>query len=109
MAGIGHVFDRQVLNPPVHAIGQFLAQGAVCFRPDNQGWCGNVWHWPRPTKAVAESGAPEAAAALSEIAQAMRPVFDVPREQFQGRFYNAAVHTAAFALPTWWRERLMPE
>ncbi len=35
--------------------------------------------------------------------------FDVPREQFRGRFYNAAVHTAAFALPTWWRERLMPE
>ena len=35
--------------------------------------------------AVADSGAPEAAAALSEVAQALRPVFDVPREH-AGRF-----------------------
>jgi spermidine synthase len=33
--------------------------------------------------------------------------FDAPRERFQGRFYNAAVHSAAFALPTWWQERLL--
>jgi len=33
--------------------------------------------------------------------------FERPREQFQGRFYNPAVHSAAFALPTWWQERLL--
>lgn len=33
--------------------------------------------------------------------------FDVPREPFEGRFYNPAVHAAAFALPTWWREQLL--
>jgi len=43
--------------------------------------------------AVAESGAPEAAAALSEIAQAMRPVFDVPREH-AGRFLALVEVTA---------------
>jgi len=30
-----------------------------------------------------------------------------PRAAFSGRFYNAEVHTAAFALPTWWGEELL--
>lgn len=29
---------------------------------------------------------------------------DEPRAEFTGRFYNASVHRAAFALPTWWRD-----
>ena len=44
--------------------------------------------------------------ALVLASPSTRP-FDAPREAFEGRFYNAAIHTAAFALPTWWRERLL--
>jgi len=33
--------------------------------------------------------------------------FDRPREDFRGRFYNAEIHSAAFALPTWWQEKLL--
>jgi spermidine synthase len=29
-----------------------------------------------------------------------------PLQTYQGRFYNAAVHRAAFALPTWWQRLL---
>ena len=32
---------------------------------------------------------------------------DKPREEFRGRFYNPAVHAAAFALPSWWQEQLL--
>jgi spermidine synthase len=44
--------------------------------------------------------------ALALASPSTRP-FDAPREAFEGRFYNPAVHAAAFALPTWWRERLL--
>lgn len=33
--------------------------------------------------------------------------FEAPRESFTGDFYNAQVHTAAFALPTWWQRKLL--
>ncbi|MCI0486968.1 MAG: polyamine aminopropyltransferase [Blastocatellia bacterium] len=32
--------------------------------------------------------------------------YDNPAIEFTGRYYNSAVHTAAFALPTWWREKI---
>jgi spermidine synthase len=44
--------------------------------------------------------------ALVLASNSTRP-FDQPREPFAGRFYNGALHTAAFALPTWWREKLL--
>lgn len=33
--------------------------------------------------------------------------FNAPREDFGGEFYNARVHAAAFALPTWWQRKLL--
>ncbi|HEX6511239.1 MAG TPA: polyamine aminopropyltransferase [Chloroflexota bacterium] len=43
--------------------------------------------------------------ALVLASNSSRP-FDQPREPFEGRFYNAGLHRAAFALPTWWQEKL---
>jgi len=31
----------------------------------------------------------------------------VPKREFQGRFYNPAIHRACFALPTWWQEEFL--
>jgi spermidine synthase len=44
--------------------------------------------------------------ALVLASNSTRP-FDQPREAFRGEFYNAAVHTASFALPTWWQEQIL--
>ncbi len=29
-----------------------------------------------------------------------------PQRTFSGRYYNEAIHSASFALPTWWREKI---
>lgn len=44
--------------------------------------------------------------ALTVASSAARPV-QQSRANFSGRYYNAEVHTAAFALPTWWYEQLL--
>ncbi|MBV9120373.1 MAG: polyamine aminopropyltransferase [Chloroflexi bacterium] len=44
--------------------------------------------------------------ALSLASNSTRP-FDQPRAEFSGRYYNAAIHKAAFALPTWWLEEIL--
>ncbi len=44
--------------------------------------------------------------ALVLASNSTRP-FDTPREELRGRFYNAAVHRAAFALPSWWMDELL--
>lgn len=44
--------------------------------------------------------------ALVLASKSSRP-FNRPREDFRGDFYNAAVHEAAFALPSWWQENLL--
>jgi spermidine synthase len=44
--------------------------------------------------------------ALALASKSPRP-FDQPRQDFTGEFYNPDVHRAAFALPTWWRRRLL--
>jgi spermidine synthase len=33
--------------------------------------------------------------------------FSHPRADFTGRYYNAALHAGAFALPAWWQEELL--
>ncbi|HLG70192.1 MAG TPA: polyamine aminopropyltransferase [Chloroflexota bacterium] len=46
--------------------------------------------------------------ALVLASKSPRP-FDQPREDFRGQFYNAALHRAAFALPSWWQDKLLPK
>ena len=97
---------RRILTPQGAAVFQ---SGVPFFQAEETAGIVQRLRALFPQVAVYQAAVPTyygGAMALVLASPAARP-FDTPREAFTGRFYNPAVHAAAFALPTWWQERLL--